>query len=304
LSWLKILPSKFNKKFSYLKIDNNIHTITHTIWLNDVMNHPIYREIIKSYNIFQKWKQDYFKDIEDKYTQTEINIINKINKLINQKFNPLVLKTIDMNRYYGSKSIILNKYNESIKRLNKIKEDGKSNIFNTSNPQIVKEIIKEFINITNIYLSVDKKEIFSDSRENLNIITKLVKDYDITRSIHDYIEDLNFEYLDKNEYSNNPKLEEIYNKINNKYYEFNAFVSKIKNMQMRQIDNPTWSNVITKIIKGEIDHGFQDIWDTISHCYNMETKEVVNEVYSKPDLTKKSVYEKEKNQKQHQNHQR
>jgi hypothetical protein len=40
----------------------------------------------------------------------------------------------------------------AIEELNKIKEDGKSNIFNTSNPQIVKEIIKEFINITNIFM--------------------------------------------------------------------------------------------------------------------------------------------------------
>jgi hypothetical protein len=296
ISWLKILPSKFNQKFSYLKLDNNIYTITHTIWLNDVMNHPIYREIIKSYNIFQKWKQEYFKDIENKYTQLEINIINKINKLINQKFNPLELNTIDIDRYYGSKSIILNKYNESIQELNKIKQEGKSNIFNTSNPQELKKIIKEFINITNIYLSVDRKEIFSDVRENLNIITKVVRDYDITRSIHEYIEDLNFEYLNKNEYSSNAKLEDIYKTINSKYYEFNEFVSKIKNMQTRKIDNPTWSNVITKIIKGEMDHGFQDIWNTISRCYNMETKESVNEVYTKPSLNKKSAYEKEKKQ--------
>lgn len=296
LSWLKILPSKFNKKFSYLKLDNNIYTITHTIWLNDVMNHPIYREIIKSYNVFQKWKQEYFKDIETKYNEIEVNIINKINKLINQKFNPLVFTEIETNRYYGSKSIIINKYNESIKKLNDIRKDGKSNIFNISNPQTLKEVIKEFINITNIYLSIDRKEIFSDARENLNIITKLVRDYDITRSIHEYIEDLNFEYLNKNEYSSNAKLEEIYKTINSKYYEFNEFVTKIKNMQMRKIDNPTWSNVITKIIKGEIDHGFQNIWDTISHCYNMETKEVVTEVYSKPTLNKKSDYENEKTQ--------
>jgi len=42
--------------YSYLKIDDKIYTNTKIIWLNDVINHPVYRDLMNSYIIFDKWR--------------------------------------------------------------------------------------------------------------------------------------------------------------------------------------------------------------------------------------------------------
>jgi hypothetical protein len=58
ISWFPVLPKKYDKKFSYLKINNKIYTIAKTVWINDVMNHPIYSKILNSYFEFKKWKSN------------------------------------------------------------------------------------------------------------------------------------------------------------------------------------------------------------------------------------------------------
>lgn len=50
-----ILPSRFDNKFSYLKIGSETYTITKVIWKNDVMNHPIYNKIVQAYKEFDEW---------------------------------------------------------------------------------------------------------------------------------------------------------------------------------------------------------------------------------------------------------
>lgn len=49
------LSGKFDKKFSYLKLNNEIYTVTKVIWVNDIFNHPLYNRIIDN---FRKIKDD------------------------------------------------------------------------------------------------------------------------------------------------------------------------------------------------------------------------------------------------------
>ena len=42
-----ILYNPFNRRYSYLKIDNKPYTITKVVWLNDILNHPEYRKLIE-----------------------------------------------------------------------------------------------------------------------------------------------------------------------------------------------------------------------------------------------------------------
>lgn len=53
-----VLPRRFDRKYSYLTIDSETYTITKTVWNNDVMNHPIYSELIQTYKEFDIWKSD------------------------------------------------------------------------------------------------------------------------------------------------------------------------------------------------------------------------------------------------------
>ena len=37
---------EYISKFSYIKLNNKIHTVTNVVWLNDLMNNPIYNQLI------------------------------------------------------------------------------------------------------------------------------------------------------------------------------------------------------------------------------------------------------------------
>lgn len=60
------------KYFSYLKIDGNVYTVTKLIWLNDLLNHPIYRDFINEFigfiQLAQQQKQSLEGVIKDKTT--------------------------------------------------------------------------------------------------------------------------------------------------------------------------------------------------------------------------------------------
>jgi hypothetical protein len=50
--------------FSYLKIGGGTYTIKKTVWLNDMLNHPVYRKMIVEYRKVRKWADEelYSKD--------------------------------------------------------------------------------------------------------------------------------------------------------------------------------------------------------------------------------------------------
>ena len=55
--------------FSYLKIDEKIYTFKSLVWLNDILNHPVYRELIENYRKYKIWY--------DEETNKNFEIINK-----------------------------------------------------------------------------------------------------------------------------------------------------------------------------------------------------------------------------------
>ena len=44
--------------FSYLKIGGSTYTIKKTVWLNDMLNHPVYRKMIVEYRKVRKWADE------------------------------------------------------------------------------------------------------------------------------------------------------------------------------------------------------------------------------------------------------
>lgn len=80
------IPTKsmFNKnaKFSYIKLNNDVYTISKTTWLNDFINHPTYGNFINEFYEYQKWVDIIKPTIQDKID----NIDQKINgEIINLK---------------------------------------------------------------------------------------------------------------------------------------------------------------------------------------------------------------------------
>ena len=55
--------------FSYLTIGGKIYTIKKTVWLNDILNHPVYQKIFIEYRKLKKWADEkgYNMNDKDKY---------------------------------------------------------------------------------------------------------------------------------------------------------------------------------------------------------------------------------------------
>jgi len=53
--------------FSYLKIGGGTYTIKKTVWLNDMLNHPVYRKMIVEYRKVRKWADEELYSKESKF---------------------------------------------------------------------------------------------------------------------------------------------------------------------------------------------------------------------------------------------
>ena len=71
-----IFYNPFNTKFSYVKINGKPHTITKAVWLNDVVNHPKYNELV---NVVGTVIDNY----KEKYPENPEKLIAERNRLEN-----------------------------------------------------------------------------------------------------------------------------------------------------------------------------------------------------------------------------
>ena len=63
--------------FSYLKVDSKIYTISRVVWLNDLLNHPVYRKFIDNFINYSLW-------IERERDRMEILLESKNKKLFSR----------------------------------------------------------------------------------------------------------------------------------------------------------------------------------------------------------------------------
>ena len=70
--------------FSYIKTDK-VYTITKTTWLNDFINHPLYRNLLDLYIKFNKWRIDESAKINEKQDKLKKKIEEDIKKQITDK---------------------------------------------------------------------------------------------------------------------------------------------------------------------------------------------------------------------------
>jgi hypothetical protein len=74
ITWFPFLSNKYNKIFSYLKLNNEIYTVFQVILVNDIFNYPEYKDFIESFtdmsekkdnNELMEWKQEVEKKLWD-----------------------------------------------------------------------------------------------------------------------------------------------------------------------------------------------------------------------------------------------
>jgi hypothetical protein len=291
-SIFNFLPNRFKQKFSYLKIGGQEYTITRTIWLNDVMNHPVYSDVIKTYHLFEIWKENKkeIQEIKEKWNivllalDTSFKTSNLFEKMHETPSGEIDYYKNPDNRRNNSDFENMKDFDEII---NKIREnrllifDSKSNdkkdkdtVYKTRRKQLFETFktdqkIYDYLEKLTVYLKRIKNPRISGTFTSfLNNVTIKISNLNKDKSYEDYVNNLNFEYL------TNPELSDVADKIRTKYPEFNNFVNKIQNMKVRIIDNVVWKQVISSIIKGSKYHNFESkIWNKIDECYGLNVEE-------------------------------
>jgi len=77
-------------KYSYIKLGNKPYTIIKSVWLNDYINHPLYKTLYNEYITFINWKAD-----ETLIIQEESNYVTlKVKESYNTYFQPIIKNEI------------------------------------------------------------------------------------------------------------------------------------------------------------------------------------------------------------------
>ena len=75
-------PFIYNHPFSYLKIDGKTYTVKRVVWLNDMLNHPIYRKLIDEYRKFWVWCNEEKNNAKVVINKTQGELLEEINSCI------------------------------------------------------------------------------------------------------------------------------------------------------------------------------------------------------------------------------
>jgi hypothetical protein len=67
--------------YSYLRLNGKIYTITRAYWLNDIFNHPIYKELAMEFEEFKKWKNETRERIEKEKIQVKQEELKRLKPL-------------------------------------------------------------------------------------------------------------------------------------------------------------------------------------------------------------------------------
>ena len=286
------LFQKLSKKFSYLKIGGQEYTITRTIWLNDVMNNPIYSDIIKTYQIFTIWKSSK-QEIHDKKEKWNIVLLLfdycvKLKSKLEDRLEKMNL----LDSYTRIEQNNIATFNNQVKTINDLLKSDYNGLFDFIAEDISKEndnytekrkklfeiykkdgetkLYDELEKLSNSYKQIQNQNVTNTYNAFLRDLNEKIKIYSQIKKYDSYVNNLNFEYLSEEKQKIDSSLIDTARNISTSYPEFNNFVSKIRDMKVRVIDNPIWKKVIESIIRGSKYHNFQTkIWKKIDGCYGL-----------------------------------
>lgn len=135
--------------FSYLKIGGNTYTIKKTVWLNDMLNHPVYRKMIVEYRKVRKWADEQLYSKDSKFGKPEEQIKDIKTKIKEE----------------------LSKMKEIIDKLNNIADDY-INSSSKSAGGATKAKTRNFRNVTTAVNDANDKYMVIDNTDNPDTDTK------------------------------------------------------------------------------------------------------------------------------------
>ena len=131
--------------FSYLKIGGGTYTIKKTVWLNDMLNHPLYRKMIVEYRKVRKWADEQLYSKDSKFGNPAEQIKDIKTKIKEE----------------------LTKMSETVKELNAI-ADGYINPLNKSAGGAAKVKTAGFKNVTTAVNNANEQYMVIDNVDNID----------------------------------------------------------------------------------------------------------------------------------------
>ena len=140
--------------FSYLTIGGKIYTVKKTVWLNDILNHPVYQKIFIEYRKLKKWADDkaYNMNEHDEFHPKKIFTSNlDSNKLFKEQTQPIPFRKFKTTML-GFVEPLRNSSNTYLQKLinivtNRVKDSGSPEQF-----------YKLLDNVYNAYINSKKEE--------------------------------------------------------------------------------------------------------------------------------------------------
>jgi len=299
-SWKNVYPRYLfqpiypDQYYSYLQIDGKTYTTTQLVWLNDIFNHPKYKELIDKYEFFIVWK-------EQQKTTLKTDLSKK-QQLFNTDFNTGKYRFSDsdkqffIDKKYDLSSIASSdrSYSEKLdlnRNLDGIHdniEDIEDSLSKNKTSDVYKEILDSALAIRTLYKKVSDKIIVKKDIENK--VTRLISSITEINAIIN----IQQKFIDTNEIVLNYESEDksTVDELKEKYPEYIEFVDLFKTFirPKRNTTNVELQNTIEDFATGsqaEFDALIQQSEDTaikVKQCTEL------NILQAKPNEPRFEIY--------------
>lgn len=297
---VSVVTGGFDKKFSYLKINNEVYTITKVIWIDDVFNHPLYNKIVDNYRKIEDDKKA-LETRSDAIEKRKNFLLEEVNKGRSTEWNDILTKLDNYTTLLTSKddkgNIITGRLTDTqtniIQANTEFKEFDRV-FFNTDSNNMVRwNKIKEIIPFAQTVISQG-----IISRDSRSFLTNIINNYESIRVNSlaiDYIKKLEFQFL-KEEPEDREKIKNRIAEIFPRASEFSQTLASFS--QERRVGNPKWNNLL---LSRQLEPQVKEAFSEMAKCYTNENcniekaKEYIevelDEIMKRPDNARVEMYE-------------
>jgi hypothetical protein len=142
-----------SNNFSYLKINGKINTVVKVTFLNDLLNHPVYKETLKTVFRFFEWQKKEIIRIENLLTEKQLNLLTNLVDT-NDRSN---------SSYFILDDVFIDQFKKNMNKYDKLLQTNQ-NLFGKQDYFVVKNSIQNIIN----YIDTIKNSLVN---RNINLLT-------------------------------------------------------------------------------------------------------------------------------------
>lgn len=287
--------------FSYLKINGKVYTTKRVIWLNDILNHPVYEKLIDQYRKFSAWCKEEKENAEiiikksisilsldiNNYIETIIKLINTyVSENPQKKYYLTSASTIEKSRKISTTIkglLVLYKIkilSDILNNNDNINLELKDAILNKQLDKLLKNTDIE-VNKLLSDVKMDKKIIIMEQ------ITKMITHYEDNEPEIEELDVSKFLYLDSGITTYKPidlnDTSKNSSQINNLLNEIKPFYSKITNNKLNsELSSLNLLNYMFELPYEEVQKKYNDLDKPIPPVYRNFFYSTLSQDYRRP----------------------